>query len=67
MQHGGLTLFPLYFSFLPWLPYRPHVSLYSEETTRRSEAQLRPGQLLLIYVSISVFIHYPLCLLGSQL
>lgn len=48
-------LFPLYFSFLPWLPYRPHVSLYSRGTTRKSEARL----LLLIYVSISVFIHYP--------
>ena len=50
--------FPLYFSVLPGQLYRPHVNLYSVGTT---------GLLLLIYVSISVFIHYPLCLEGSQL
>lgn len=55
-------LFFLYFSFLPWLPYRPHVSLSSSRTTR-NEVRL----LLLIYVSISVFIHYPLCSQGFQL
>lgn len=55
--------FPLYFSVLPGLLYRPHVNLYSVETTGRREARL----LSLIYVSVSGFIHYPLCLEGSQM
>ena len=39
------------------------MSISTTEDQRRSEA----GLLLLIYVSISVFIHYPLCSQGSQL
>lgn len=48
------------------------IDLMSDCTAKKQQGEVKPNRgqgnsYLLIYVSISVFIHYPLCLLGSQL
>jgi len=68
MQHGGLTSFKYIVLFFPPLAAlstscQPAQQNNNKEKWSPSEARL----LLVIYVSISLFIHYPLCSQGSQL
>lgn len=69
MQRGKLTIYSI--SIILFFPSLAALSTscqpVQQKNNREKWSPSEAGRLLLIYVSISVFIHYPFCLLGSQL
>lgn len=67
MQHGELTIFYFHCTFPPLAALSTSCQSVQQRNNKEKWSPSEARLLLLIYVSISVFIHYPLCLQSSQL